>query len=1846
MKNYNVILFKTNSFFRTVLIALCLMIVGVGEMWADEITVYTTGEIFNGTGDDAWDNDASTISVDLRYGHPECYDCDGFNGYYNAAMTKTAYTYNGYPIYSYTLDKAAAQFRFKHFKNSVWKENYTADWHSTTGQIYRGHWDDAHHWVTYGRDITIYAVPESMDGYKWTEGNTLKAVFKYGDQESEKTDKITWTKTDYTYEGNYIYKCTFLVPYNVIKKINFYYNDGSDKDLYEIAWNDATQYGTDDIDGKIFLGWKNESHTWVTYGRDITVYTVPETLFSDGEKYTTPFSTSTHTLKCNFKYGSAGGEWVDPMPVMTKTDWKYNNATIYKVTMLAKYNVVKQMAFQYFNGGSYINEYHYSNNYTDLSDVSAADVDGKIYTGYSESAHHWESYATDITLDKQNGSDGTSSITATVGSAMPAITLPTRVGYAFGGYYSEEDGGGTQYYNFDGSSANNWVKDGPTTLYAKWIAVTLSTPTVLASGSAYLGEDITINLSTTSTYIPDPLVIFFVTDNSNSITYEVVATPGAIGDAPTYSTTHTATFTAKHAATYSVTANVYSGKLIDNFDGALAHWKALGNGSGTDATIDTGADNPAIQAGNGSNTVLKITRGDANWKTAQTKKAANDATTTNWNLDYGYIYMSMYSTSARTPKIKYSDDDSGYEVALGTNSLSDNTWQRKQFATTHNIDYILPFIEENTGDVLYIDDIILSNESSMTSQATSSSASTTITQPTIGSCTASAASTHWAGSNINISLSAQTTYLADAVVVFFVTDGSNSTTYEVTATPGTPGANNAITHTATFVAQHAATYSVTAKLYNGKLIDNFDGSMAHWKALEDGSFDADEANPERETTNGSSKVMKITRGAADWKTVQTKVSEESSTTTNWNYNYGYIYMSMYSTSARTPKLKYSDDGSGYEVALGTNSLSANTWQRKQFATTHDIDYILPFMPADGTMYIDDIILSNRSSWAPIQNTSGVALTASASDVAISDKYNVTLHTNSGTINSGDVTTYTYGTGATLPTDITRPAYHFLGWYANSGLTGDAVTAISSSDSGDKEYWAKWETRYALMGSRNTLEGETEGMPGWTPKSILPDFTVESFTDPGDGYDKTADLRCVRTLLPNRSYKFQVYDREQGYLYGTSDASAQVTLEAEASVKLNSSWDEVAANHNRDVIIYTVGYGDYTFKITGIDKDGYPTITVLRPSSYQSNFGTYYADGSGTLHQGTIGGTISVQSTEGGNNYTLASGNYVAAGGSITYTATPEPGYDFVGWFGSSECTGKPFNTDLSWTHSSLAATSNSYAKFVPATLTFTGAKGYEWNDTRNWTPACIPTIDHDVILQSNAVLYGRFGGVSGHGRAKSIKIDKSVEERKNIRLSIWTCSSLIVAEDIKAKHEGDADYGAVNAEDLYIETTVLGNGVLICGSANANTAATYDFHSKAYKADSKWYINQYVGIPFAELDADKMRGFNIFVYDDAEDDWRTPGSKTMNPWTAYDLLCIYPGGVGNQELKGTLLFPGTGAGKTKTLSPTRRDPEDDGKWTVSHPFPTSIDEKSGHQDHMFANSWTAPIEIAAMEESDFTHLVHTIYIFNAGYEGEGAKKIGDDAGQWSSFPLASVQSGVIENAVIPGTQAFLVTDTASEASLTLDYKKHVYDPAKASSDANDTINNFPTRAPRRIKKDASLNSLKMFVRSEEDVIADRLYIIEGSNLRTDTFDNGWDGNKIMGESFAPQLYAMSDGSKMAVNAVKDMEGVKIGFKAGTSAQDYTLSFDYEEQAQPLYLYDNETNAYTEITNDATYSFTTDDTKAHERFLLTRSNSPQIATGVEEIDTENVQRAEKFMQDQQIFIRRGEKIYSMDGALVK
>ena len=75
-----------------------------------------------------------------------------------------------------------------------------------------------------------------------------------------------------------------------------------------------------------------------------------------------------------------------------------------------------------------------------------------------------------------------------------------------------------------------------------------------------------------------------------------------------------------------------------------------------------------------------------------------------------------------------------------------------------------------------------------------------------------------------------------------------------------------------------------------------------------------------------------------------------------------------------------------------------------------------------------------------------------------DTYTVTLHLNDGTIANGkNVTEYTYGTGATLPTadDITRAGHTFEGWYEDENFSGSPVTEISATDTGKKEFYAKW-----------------------------------------------------------------------------------------------------------------------------------------------------------------------------------------------------------------------------------------------------------------------------------------------------------------------------------------------------------------------------------------------------------------------------------------------------------------------------------------------------------------------------------------------------------------------------------------------------------------------------------------------------------------------------------------------------------------------------------------------------------------------------------------------------------------------
>ena len=111
-------------------------------------------------------------------------------------------------------------------------------------------------------------------------------------------------------------------------------------------------------------------------------------------------------------------------------------------------------------------------------------------------------------------------------------------------------------------------------------------------------------------------------------------------------------------------------------------------------------------------------------------------------------------------------------------------------------------------------------------------------------------------------------------------------------------------------------------------------------------------------------------------------------------------------------------------------------------------------------------------------------------------YTVTLNTNGGTINSGNVTGYTYGVGATLPTadDMTYTGHTFKGWYDNESLTGNPVTAIGGTEMGNKEYWAKWEINQYTI-TYDLAGGTAEGNPD-TYTVEMDTFTLKNPTRPG------------------------------------------------------------------------------------------------------------------------------------------------------------------------------------------------------------------------------------------------------------------------------------------------------------------------------------------------------------------------------------------------------------------------------------------------------------------------------------------------------------------------------------------------------------------------------------------------------------------------------------------------------------------------------------------------------------------------------------------------------------------------------
>ena len=160
-------------------------------------------------------------------------------------------------------------------------------------------------------------------------------------------------------------------------------------------------------------------------------------------------------------------------------------------------------------------------------------------------------------------------------------------------------------------------------------------------------------------------------------------------------------------------------------------------------------------------------------------------------------------------------------------------------------------------------------------------------------------------------------------------------------------------------------------------------------------------------------------------------------------------------------------------------------------------------------------------------------------------YTVTLNTNGGTINSGNVTGYTYGVGATLPTadDMTYTGHTFKGWYDNESLTGSPVMAIGGTETGNKEYWAKWEiNQYTIT---------------FKPENGKADITITQ--DYGTQIASPAD--------PTR----------EGYTFTGWDTEIPTTMPAE-NITLKARWKDIE-KPTGEIIIGTNKWHSFLNKLT-------------------------------------------------------------------------------------------------------------------------------------------------------------------------------------------------------------------------------------------------------------------------------------------------------------------------------------------------------------------------------------------------------------------------------------------------------------------------------------------------------------------------------------------------------------------------------------------------------------------------------------------------------------------------------------------
>ena len=351
-------------------------------------------------------------------------------------------------------------------------------------------------------------------------------------------------------------------------------------------------------------------------------------------------------------------------------------------------------------------------------------------------------------------------------------------------------------------------------------------------------------------------------------------------------------------------------------------------------------------------------------------------------------------------------------------------------------------------------------------------------------------------------------------------------------------------------------------------------------------------------------------------------------------DYGFYWSTTY-TTAETLK------SSGTRVQKGTSDRTG--------AITHE----LTGLSAGSTVYY--IAYATNGQGTTVSDVQTFT-TAAMHNVTVNAEAGGTVSYNGGAAGSTCTARAGIETASANIVATANEGYYFVGWQLPDGTITKAsetsydgvtqtITIKATADS--KTVTALFNVRYALLGSVDTDDKLTAGMPGWGEGNEAP------FTYSAETYTKTVDL-----TLPNTTYKFKIVDRR-----GATHTS--YGLSSKAVIQADGDYHDVASTA-ADAQLATAGVGTYTLTVQTIadgGNAGKPKVKITNHASHRITMGVKTDFGASDA----AGGSISAVDGETTPNV-ITNGKYIKDGGTIVVTATPNSGYSLAGWYSDAACT--------------------------------------------------------------------------------------------------------------------------------------------------------------------------------------------------------------------------------------------------------------------------------------------------------------------------------------------------------------------------------------------------------------------------------------------------------------------------------------------------------------------------------------------------------------------------------------------------